>query len=319
MKKVLLVVVLIVAAAVLGLWRSNGGVRAGLNRVVNGDNSDNTPGVTGDETRKTFELKPGARVEVQGINGFVEVQTSDTKTAEVFVRRTGNNPSALRRKELIVEQTSDGIIVRSKRGHVGLWDHLFGSDPKEEVTIKAPRDIALSIKGVNGRVSSGDIEGSLEIKGINGRVDLGLVNESAEVSGINGSISLGLRRLDERGARLSGINGGIELKLASGLNADLSAKGMNGSVRSEISDVTVNKDDHWTRYSARIGDGGAPIEMSGINGNVRLTRAAGGTQSTASADQKTTDSQKPVVSQKLPDSQKLEKAEAGMKASKSTQ
>ena len=319
MKKVLLVIVLIVAAAVLGLWRSNGGVRAGLNRVVNTGNADNSPGGTSDETRKTFDLKPGARVEVQGINGFVEIQTSDTKTAEVFVRRTGDTPSALTRKALIVEQTSDGIIVRSRREHVGLWDHLFGRDPKEEVTIKAPRDIALSIKGVNGRVSSGDIDGSLELKGVNGKVELGLISDSVQVGGINGSISLGLRRLDERGARISGINGGIELKLASGLNADLSAKGMNGSVRSEISDVTVNKDDHWTRYSARIGDGGAPIEMSGINGNVRLTRAVGGNQTSASADQKPADSQKSTTSQKLPDNQRLEKAEAGMKASKSTQ
>ena len=313
MKRVLLVVILIVAAAVLGLWRSHGGVRAGLNRVVNVAGDDKSPGVSGDETRKTFDLKPGARVEVQGINGFVEIETSDTKTAEVFVRRTGENPSSLRRRELIIEQTSDGILVRSKQSHVGLWDHLFGKDPKEEVTIKAPRQIALSIRGVNGRVSSGDIEGSLEVKGVNGRVELGLVNESAQVSGINGSISLGLRRLDERGARITGVNGGIELRLANGLNADLSAKGMTGNVRSEIADVTVSKDDHWTRYSARIGDGGAPIEMSGINGNVRLTRAAGGTQSATSADQK------PADNQKSADSQKLEKAEAGLKAIKSTQ
>jgi hypothetical protein len=319
MKRVVLVVVLLVAAAVLGLWRSHGGVRAGLNRVINVGEENSAPGVTGDETRKTFDLKPGARVEVQGINGFVEIQTSDTTSAEVYVRRTGNNPSSLRRRDLIVEETSEGIIVRSKRKHVGLWDHLFGSDPKEEVTIKAPRQIALSIKGVNGRVSSGDIEGSLELKGVNGRVEIGLVSEYAQVGGVNGSVTLGLRRLDERGARLSGINGGIELKLASGLNADLSSKGMNGNVRSEISDVTVNKDDHWTRYSARIGEGGAPIELSGINGNVRLTRAAGGTQSTASADQKPVDNQKSSASQKLPDSRKSEKAEAGMGASKSTQ
>jgi hypothetical protein len=273
MKKVLIVVVLIVAAAVLGLWRSNGGVRAGLNRVVNTGGADNSSAATNDETRKTFELKPGARVEVQGINGFVEVQTSDTKTAEVYVRRTGDNANSLSLRELIVEETSEGIIVRSRRKHTGLWDHLFGKDPKEEVTIKAPRQIALSIKGVNGRVSSGDIEGSLELKGVNGRVELGLISDSVQLGGVNGSVSLGLRRLDERGARISGVNGGIELKIANGLNADLSSKGMNGNVRSEISDVTVNRDDHWTRYSARIGDGGATIELSGINGNVKLTRA----------------------------------------------
>jgi len=49
---------------------------------------------------------------------------------------------------------------------------------------------------------------------------------------------------------------------------------MNGNVRSEIAEVTVDKDDRGSRYSAHIGSGGAPITLSGINGNVRLTRQA---------------------------------------------
>src|SRR5437763_7942977 len=272
MKRVLIVVALITCVAVLGLWRSHGGVRAGLNRVVNATGDNNSAGVTGDEIRKTFDLKPGARVDIQGINGRVEIQTSDTKTAEVFVKRTGNDPASLRRREMIIEQTSDGLLVRSKQNHVGLWDHLFGSDPKEEVTIKAPRQIALSFKGINGRVVSSDIDGSLEVKGINGRAELGQVNDSVQIEGINGSIAVGLNKLSERGVHIHGVNGGIELKLSSGLNADLTAKGMNGSVRSEIAEVIVEKDDHWSHYSARIGNGGPEIEISGINGNVRLTR-----------------------------------------------
>ena len=312
MKRALIVVGLLVIAAALGLWRSNGSVRSGLNRVVNAGGED-SQGVTGDETRKTFELKPGARVEVQGINGRVEIQTSDTKTAEVFVKRTSDSPSSLRRRELIIEETTDGILVRSKRNHTGLWDHLFGTEPKEEVTIKAPRQIVLAIKGVNGRVSSTDIDGSLEVKGVNGRVDLGQVSESAQISGINGAISVGLKGLSG-GVRISGINGGIELRLANGLNADLTAKGMNGSVRSEIAEVTVEKDDHWTRYSARIGTGGAPIEISGINGNVRLTRAAGAAPSAAAAEKKPADS----AEKKSVEMEKLDKASAGVKAAKAT-
>ena len=112
MKRVLIVVILVVGAATLGLWRSQGGIRRGLNRVVG--SNDSSEGVTGDETRKTFELKPGARVEIQGINGSVEVQTSDTKTTEVYVRRTADSPSSLRRRELIIEQSADGLLVRSK-------------------------------------------------------------------------------------------------------------------------------------------------------------------------------------------------------------
>lgn len=303
MKRILIVVGLLIAAAALGLWRSNGVVRSGINRVVSAG-EEKSSGNTSDETRKTFELKPGSRIEIQGINGRVEIQTSETRTAEVLVKRTGNNPSSLQRRDLIIEQTADGILVRSKRKHVGLWNHLFGNDPQEEVTIKAPRQIALMVKGVNGRVFSTDIDGPLEIKGVNGRVELGLVSESAQVSGVNGAISVGLKGLGERGVRISGVNGGIELKLASGLNADLTAKGMNGTVRSEIAEVTVEKDDRWTRYSARIGSGGAPIEISGINGNVRLTRAAGAAPSAASAEKNPAEIEK------------LDKAKAGVKAAK---
>lgn len=287
MRRVFIVVVLVVGAAVLGLWRSHGGVRQGLSRAV-GVSSDNSQGATSDETRKSFELKPGTRVEVRGINGRVEIQTSDTNTAEVYVRRTADNPASLRRREMIIEQTSDGLLVRSKQNHLGIWDHLFGSEPKEEVTIKAPRAIALLLKGINGRVTTGEIDGPLEAKGINGRVELGAASEYAEISGINGGVVVGLKQLGERGARLSGINGGIELRLANGLNADFTSRGMNGNVRSEISEVTVDKDNHGSRYSAHIGEGGAPITLSGINGNVRLTRGDNTATSSAASEKKPT-------------------------------
>lgn len=275
MRRVLIVVVLIVAAAVLGLWRSHGGVRQGLSRAV-GMPDETAQGEVRDEIRKSFQLQPGDRIDVQGINGAVTIETSDTKTAEVYVLRTARSSDGLTRREITIEETPTGLQVRSRQArHVGIWEHLFGSKPNEQVTIKAPRQIALSIRGVNGHVTTGDIDGSLEAKGINGRVELGQANDFAEIGGINGNITLGLKQLSERGARLNGINGNIELRVATSLNADLTAKGMNGSVRSDIPEVTVEKDQYAPRYSARIGNGGAPIAISGINGNVRLTRGEG--------------------------------------------
>ena len=284
MKRVAIVTVLVIGAAVLGLWRTQGGVRNSLHRVMG--SSRDSQGVARDEIRKNFELTPGARVEIQGINGKVEVQTSDTNTAEVYVLRTAKNSNGLSRREVIIEQTETGLLIKGQQArHPGFWEHLFGSNPKEDVTIKAPRKIALALKGINGRVTTGDIDGAVEVKGINGRVDLGEASESAEISGVNGTISVALKNLGERGARVSGVNGAVELRLSSELNADLTAKGMNGSVRSEIPDVSVDKEAYGSRYTAHIGKGGAPIAISGINGNVRLTR---GNQTTASTNKNET-------------------------------
>ncbi len=283
MKRVLLVVILIVAAAVLGLWRTHGARRLSEAMGI----SSNDPQVEArDEVRRSFQLQPGARLEVQGINGAVDIQTSNTKTAEVYVLRTASSKDALAHREVIIEQTADGLRVRCEQSQrLGLWERIWGRNPNEQVSIKAPRQIALSLKGVNGRVNTGDIDGPLEVKGINGRVQLGQTSGSAEISGINGGISVGLRQLGERGARLSGVNGNIELRLTNDLNADLTARGMNGRLSSEIPAVIVDKDDHGSHYSAHIGSGGAPITISGINGNVRLT-AAEGASSAASGDKK---------------------------------
>jgi DUF4097 and DUF4098 domain-containing protein YvlB len=283
MKRVAVVVILVLAAAVLGFWRSSGGVRQGLSRVV-GAAGEQQKGDARVEIRKSFDLQPGARIEIAGINGKVDVQTSDTKTTEVYVLRTAENRDSLNRRDVTVEQTATGLVVKGRQVSHGFWEHLFGSKANEDVTIKAPRAIALAIRGVNGRVTTGDVDGAIAAKGINGEVELGAANDSAELSGINGNVSIGLNKLGNSGARVSGINGNIELRLGPDLNADLTAKGMNGSVRSEISNVAVDKDEYGSHYSAKIGAGGSLITISGINGNVRLTRTL-----VAATDQKRAD------------------------------
>jgi DUF4097 and DUF4098 domain-containing protein YvlB len=306
MKRVLIVVILVVGASALGLWRSHGGVRAGLSKAVGVSDAD-SQGEARDEVRKSFVLQPGARVEIEGINGKVDIQTSDTKTAEVYLLRTGKNSESLSRRQITIEQTATGLVVRGRETrHVGIWDHLFGSNPKEELTIKAPRQIALALKGINGGVTTGDIEGTIEAKGINGSVELGQASESAEINGINGRVIVSLKQLGERGARLNGINGGIELRLASGLNADLTAKGMNGNVHSDIPGVTVEKEEFGHGYSAHIGSGGAPITLAGINGNVRLTRGEGPASSAG-------------ANEKKPGNEKTAKSESDTRSSKSAQ
>src|SRR5438132_12841709 len=117
MRRVLLVVVLVVAAAVVGLWRTNGGVRQSLSKAI-GMSSDDPQGEARDEIRKSFQLQPGARIEVRGINGSVEVQTSDTKTAEIYVLRTGSSHEALNRREMTIEQMKNVLVVHGQYSRV---------------------------------------------------------------------------------------------------------------------------------------------------------------------------------------------------------
>jgi hypothetical protein len=272
MKRVLLLAALVIIAAIAGIVRSH--TRVSRNGFQINVSAAAANGEQRDEIRKSFDLVPGAEVHVSGINGSVTVETSDSKTAEVYIVRTAREAGGLERRKMVVEGTSNSLTVRGEKGDAGFFDRMFGSNPTERVTLKLPRQVYLSTSGVNGSVTVGDLDGTIVVTGINGKVEVGQASGSAQFHGINGNISVALRTLNQDGIKVSGINGNIELRLGSGVNADLEAHGMNGNVRSDVSDIMVNKSEHGNKYSARIGSGGNPIEVSGINGNVRLTRTA---------------------------------------------
>ena len=138
MKRVLLVIALVIVAAIAGIVRSHTHIgRRGLQF-----SSQNPSGTEArDEIRKTFDLAPGARVTVSGINSAVNVETADIKTAEVYILRTGEGAESLNRRKIVIENTASSLTIRGEKGDVGFFDRLFGKNPKEQVTLKLPRQI----------------------------------------------------------------------------------------------------------------------------------------------------------------------------------
>src|SRR5258705_6536151 len=270
MKRVALVIVLVVIAGLAGIVRSHSRVHASIADLP-GVFCDKS-GQARDEIRKSYDLTAGARVELTDINGAIKIETSDTGTADVYIERTAASPEALSRRKINIEATSNSLRIHGEKGDVGFFARLFGSNPTERLTLRLPRQISLLAKGVNGSLTSGEVEGSVEVHGVNGRVQIAGAAGTVDFKGINGNILVGLKRLTSDGVSIHGVNGNIELQLSEGLNADLDAHGMNGRLTSDLPDVTIDKSRHGS-YSARIGSGGSAISAHGINGNIRLTRA----------------------------------------------
>jgi hypothetical protein len=268
MKKIILVILLVSMAGIAGVVRSHS--RTGT-WTLGIDTDKHSASNAREEIRKSYELAPGARVEVSGINGWVKIETSDSKSADVYIERNGESQEVLNRRKITIESTAAGLTIRGEKGDAGLLSRMFGSSPTEHVTLRLPRQISLVANGVNGSVTSGEIEGRVEVNGINGKVDIAQASGSAEFNGINGNVSVGLKQIGKEGVDINGINGNIELRLGEGVNADLDAHGMNGNVTSDLPSVVVDKKNYGS-YSAQIGNGGNSISASGINGNIRLTR-----------------------------------------------
>ena len=224
-----------------------------------------------DEMNQTLELASGARVEVSGINGTVEIETSNTSSAEVHIVRSANNRADLEFHKIVIEQASNRLVVRGEKendrnrnGH--------GHEVRQRVMLKIPRQVDLSTSGVNGKVTVGAIDGPVRVSGINGKVDVAQARGYSDISGVNGKVSITVTGLGERGIHVSGINGGVELRFAEDLNADLDVSAVNGPVNTDVSNVTIQGKLDRSNFRAKIGSGGSPISISGVNGKVRLSR-----------------------------------------------
>lgn len=221
-----------------------------------------------EEIRKTIELSAGAHVEIRSINGSVDVETSDTNTAEILVVRSARKRSDFELRKFTVEATAGSLVIagESDRGS-------RKADVRARVSVKLPRSIALDVEGVNGRVRVGEIDGKILISGVNGSVNVARAHSTSSISGINGKVTLTLQELDASGLEISGVNGKVELHFAETLNAELSVDGINGNVYSEIGNITVKGRLEPSSFKGKIGEGGPLIRISGVNGNIELLRA----------------------------------------------
>lgn len=263
----LLVATVIFAVAVSGIASS--GQRERARERDRDRSSEDSEFTEKDEFHQTYQLSAGARVEVRGINGAVEIETAPGSVAEVNVVRSARTREDLEFHKVLVEQTASSLVVQGEKDRSG---GERGHNVRQHVTLRLPRQVDLAVSGINGRATVGQIDGPVKLSGINGRVEVAQAMGYSDISGINGQVKMTISQLGERGIHVSGVNGGVELFFAEDLNADLDVTGINGSVTPAVANVTVMGTLDRHNFHAKIGAGGSPIKVSGVNGHVKLSR-----------------------------------------------
>lgn len=286
MRRLIIVLLLVAIASVAGIVRSYSKSGHSISEVPAALAGDaGSKGEAREEIRKSYDLLPGAAVEVAGINGSLKIETSDTRKAEVYIERIGKSAEVLQRHKVTIETSPSRLKIIGGKGDAGFFSRIFGSNPSEQVILKLPRQISLVAAGVNGPVIAGQIDGSVTVQGVNGKVDIAQAGGTAEFDGINGNIAVGLNSPGQERVSINGVNGNIDLRLMAGLGVNLKAHGMNGNVISDLPDFVLEKAKHGS-YQAHIGTGGNSISANGINGNISFSRATTASAATAAAQTK---------------------------------
>ena len=260
-----------------------------------------------DEFNQTYQLAPGARVEVSSISGSVKISNSETGTAEVQIIRTARTRADLEYYKIEVQQTGNSLVVR---GGIHEPDERRNNiQVNHQVILKLPRRIDLSVSSISGSVRVGDVDGPVQassisgsanignvagklrlnsvsgsvevgnvgadarVNSVSGNVGLGQVNDSLDVSSVSGGVKATLISLSPRGIHIKSVSGSVEIGFMSDVNADFNAENISGQVYLNVPNVSRESEEKSTTVRARIGAGGTPITISSVSGNIRLTRS----------------------------------------------
>lgn len=229
-----------------------------------------------DIVSRSFELQPGATVDVSNVNGNIRVESwsgselkiEATKKVEASTSRQARE--LLDDIEIVFDETAGGLKVRVDLPDRNWFDWLRGKrEASVDFELLVPADLVALARTVNGSVTAEGTTGELEARSTNGHIRVTDATGPVRAKTTNGSIRAGLAAVNGP-IELTTTNGRIDLDVAPGTSADLEARTTNGRIRTgdEVRVDSVNR--RRTSVRGTLGAGGPTITLRAVNGGITV-------------------------------------------------
>ena len=227
----------------------------------------------------SWKLAPGKTVEIRGVNGEIEAVASTDGRVHVTAVKSATRSDPASVKIEVVEHER-GVTVCAIYPNPGgppnectpgpkFSSHTKDNDVNVRFRVLVPAGLRLDAQTVNGDVSATGLRGPANLETVNGAVRLE-TTEHGSANTVNGSIDAKLGSTDGADAlEFTSVNGQITVTLPPDANADVHASVMNGGIDSDFP-ITIHRRHGSNRASGAIGSGGPRLEMSTLNGRLRL-------------------------------------------------
>jgi DUF4097 and DUF4098 domain-containing protein YvlB len=216
---------------------------------------------------RTVPLSSTGRVSLENINGNVTVTGWERNEVQIDAVKKARDQQKLDEARIEVDASSDSVRIKTKYPE----GHNNNNPATVTYELHVPRQAHLDhIDLVNGSLTvsqvNGDIDGSL----INGKTDLRDLSGRLNISAVNGTITANYKSLDNvREIHLKSVNGAINLGLPASPNAEVSASTVNGGISTDFP-LQVKGKFVGHHLDGTLGNGGTRIELSNVNGSIRL-------------------------------------------------
>jgi len=226
-----------------------------------------TPGYALDKQfNQTYALQSGGTVELQNVNGPIEIQGWDRDEVQVHaIKSTKHRESDLDRVSIEVESTPKALSIVTR------YPQNEGVEVAVQYTLRVPHGARLERIGtVNGTLRISGVDSVEELHTVNGNVEVFEAGGAIRARTTNGNIHLELAHLQSpAGATLETTNGSLELALPSDTQANIEARCLNGNFYSELP-ISAQTAQRLREVRGQFGQGGAPLRLRTVNGGIRV-------------------------------------------------
>lgn len=240
--------------------------------------------------QQTYPLSANGRISLENINGFVHVATWDRAEVKVSAVKRAYRQGRLDEAQIKIDANTDSIRIKTE--YPGR-NQTFRSDDRRtdnpavvDYTLTVPRGARVdSIEAINGEIELDSLAGDVRASAINGTLKAVNLSGDVRLSTINGPLNASFSAVnDTKGIALSSVNGPVVVVLPSDSQAQLKAETVHGGISNDFGVPVKNGKYFGHNLSALLGNGGARVKLSNVNGPIQIGRASDGRTPSAVTD-----------------------------------
>jgi DUF4097 and DUF4098 domain-containing protein YvlB len=228
---------------------------------------------------RTFDVRPGASVELTNVNGRITIKAWDQPRVKVVAVKEveaarDELQKVMKELQVDIQQRDGGLVIhtRNPKEHSGgIFDWLLGNDIEANVTydITVPRSMNLVVDNTNGGIHLSDVAGRHDLETTNGKIEVTRCAGSVDAATTNGSIEAELMQVAKgQPMRFETTNGRTEVSVPSNFAADVDAATTNGSIKTDLPVTARSIGDNSLRGT--INGGGTLLRMRTTNGGIAI-------------------------------------------------
>lgn len=221
-----------------------------------------------EEFHQSYAISANGALTLKNVNGPIHIKVWNESRVEVNAVKEASTKEMLDLIKIDVKAQGNSINIDT------IYPKNRNSNGGVSYELSVPRTLNLNgIESVNGAVSIEGVQGRVTAKTVNGSISVEGGN-TVNAETVNGSIKATLKSLENnQQAKYQTVNGSITLTMNEGLNADIQASTLNGKINSDLP-VQIQGRLSSKQLKGRLGAGGGQLSLETLNGSINLNKSA---------------------------------------------